>query len=140
MDNPIIHSDDWVDVIHKKDEYIDCFDIPTETALENLSTNDMVKISNGFERFFVRVKYINGSTVVGIVDNHLVGKYDYDFNDTVRFEKKNIFVIKKDDTPTNDIKKTKNKNARRMLKILGIDPKQQSKEAMALLSIMDKNT
>jgi hypothetical protein len=48
-------------------------------------------------------------------------------------------MLKKNDT-TNDIKKTKNKNARRMLKILGIDPKQQSKEAMAVLSIIDKNT
>ena len=138
--NQIIHTDDWVDVIYNKEEYSDCFDIPTETDLENLSTNDMVKISNGFERFFVRVKYINGDTIIGIVDNHLVGKYDYDFNDTVRFEKKNIFVIKKDDTDKTNIKKTKNRNARRMLKILGIDPLQQSKEAMAVLSIMDKNT
>jgi len=139
MDNCIIHTDDWVDVIHNKDEYSDCFDIPTEADLDNLSSNDVAKISNGFERFFVRIKEVIDNTIIGVVDNHLVGKYDYDFNDTVRFEKRNIFMLKKNDT-TNDIKKTKNKNARRMLKILGIDPKQQSKEAMAVLSIIDKNT
>jgi len=94
MDNCIIHTDDWVDVIHNKDEYSDCFDIPTEADLDNLSSNDVAKISNGFERFFVRIKEVIDNTIIGVVDNHLVGKYDYDFNDTVRFEKRNIFMYK----------------------------------------------
>ena len=140
MNHQIIHTDDWVDVIEKKEEYKDCFEIPTETDLKHLAIHDMVKISNGFERFFVRVKEMIDTTVIGVVDNHLVGKYDYDFNDTVRFEHRNIFMIKKNDPAVIEQKKSAGKNARRMMKMLGVDPSQSSKEALAVMSIMRQNT
>ncbi len=133
----LTNSDNWVDVSHNMAQYKDVFDIPTEQDLDNLTKNDIVKISNGFERFFVRVKDVCDNTVFGIVENHLVGKYDYDFSDTVRFEKKNIFMIKKSSVNSNTTKK--HKTTKRILKFLGIDPTLQSREAMAVLSILNKN-
>ena len=130
----LAHTDDWVDVTQRMEQYSGVFDIPTKENLDALVAGDSVKISNGFERFFVRVASVEGDTIHGRVENHLVGKYDYDYNDTVRFEKKNIFLIKKRDTNSNSNKKTK--TTKRMLRLLGIDPTEQSKEAFAVLSIL----
>ena len=127
----LAHTDDWVDVTQRMEQYSGVFDIPTKQNLDGLVAGDSVKISNGFERFFVRVTSIEGDTIHGRVENHLVGKYDYDYNDIVRFEKRNVFAIKRHD-PINK----KNKTTKRMLRLLGIDPAEQSKEAMALLSIL----
>jgi len=66
----------------------------------------------------------------------LVGKYDYDYKDVVHFEKKNIFMIKKYDGLADQQKNKKTKTTKRMLKLLGVDPTENSKEAMAVMSIL----
>jgi hypothetical protein len=136
MSGMISHTDDWVDVTQRTEQYSGVFDLPTRDDLDALAERDSVKISNGFERFFVRVSGIEGDTVYGRVENHLVGKYDYDYNDTVRFEKRNIFVIRKHAGGTASVKTKATKNTKRMLKLLGIDPAEHSKEAMAMMSIL----
>jgi hypothetical protein len=136
MNKMLTHTDDWVDVTQRLDHYRDVFDIPNEDALKNLEVKDRVKISNGFERFFVFVTGIDGNIVYGKIENHLIGKYDYDYKDVVHFEKKNIFMIKKYDGLADQQKNKKTKTTKRMLKLLGVDPTENSKEAMAVMSIL----
>lgn len=136
MDMVLAHADAWIDVQGNLDEYKDFYDVPTKDAMDALAEKDTVKISNGFEKFFVRVSHVDGDIVYGVVENHLVGKYDYDFNDMVRFEKRNIFTIKKH-VPR--VMSAEQKNARRLIKMLGINPAEQTKEAMAIMAIMQKN-
>ena len=136
MNGILTHTDDWVDVTERLEDYRDVFDIPNEDALKNLGVKDIVKISNGFERFFVIVTGIDGDTVYGKIENHLVGKYDYDYKDVVHFEKKNIFIIKKYDGLADQQKNKKARTTKRMLKLLGVDATENSKEAMAVMSIL----
>ena len=49
-------------------------------------------ISNGFERFWVELKEIKTLYLIGRVDNELITN-EYNFNDYVMFEKKNIYDI-----------------------------------------------
>ncbi|QIG60141.1 hypothetical protein [Dishui Lake large algae virus 1] len=135
----IEHTDDWIDVSEKRAEHIDTGDIPSKDELDQLSPKDTVKISNGFEKFFVTVREVSDDIVIGTIDNHLVGKYDYDYGDMVRFEKKNVFLIKKSKIPDANAV-SKRRSARRMMRLLGIDPKNQNQnqnnEALALMSII----
>lgn len=110
------YRDTWVDVVEGREKYKDSFDIPTEEDLSQLGANDRVKISNGFERFFVRVGTVDGDTVVGTVMNHLVGKSDYNYQDEVSFEKRHIFMIQKPPTPDPGAARR-----RKLLRMLGED-------------------
>ena len=128
--------DKWVDVIENRDEYDFIFNLPTEGDLELLKPNDMVKISNGFERFFVRIIEILDDGIIGVINNHLRGRYDYGFDDRVKFENRHIFtIIKAEDQPAKPAKISK--NTARMMKMLGKDPLTGGKE-MKLFESLQK--
>ena len=87
-----IFTDDWVDVNKMNSKYPNTFDIPAQNELENITIGDTVKISNGFERFWVEIKEINNLYLIGRVDNELITN-EYNLNDYVMFEKRNIYDI-----------------------------------------------
>ena len=87
-----IFTDEWVDVNEMNSKYANTFDIPTQTELENITIADTVKISNGYERFWVEIKEIKNLYLIGRVDNELITN-EYNLNDYVMFEKKNIYDI-----------------------------------------------
>ncbi len=100
-----IHTDDWVDVVEMATKFPDKFEKPSDQELDSVSVNASVKIGNGRERFFVTVKNIlpDGS-IIGTVDNHLIRDSPYNFGDTVKFEKKNIYVVHTRDYFTTRVK------------------------------------
>jgi len=108
---------------------------PTREELDELRVGDTVKISNGFERFFVLVRDIKTNTVTGIIQNHLVGTYGYDYRDQIEFEKSHIYSIHIREEP-DEAKRAAMKNQRRMMRLLGVQPGEQSAEAEAMLSIL----
>ena len=83
-----IKSDDLINVNNYKED-ID-FYIP-ETA--NLKVGNLVKISNNFERFWVKIKEIKELYILGEIDNHLTFNENYDYKDVIIFEKCNIFEV-----------------------------------------------
>lgn len=87
-----IFTDDWVNANEMNSKYPNTFDIPTQNELENITIGDTVKISNGFERFWVEVKEITNLYLIGRVDNELITN-EYSLNDYVMFEKRNIYDI-----------------------------------------------
>lgn len=60
-----------------------------------ISIDDEVKISNGFERFWVDVTSIDGDFLKGIVANELIfpKNYGYDFGSEISFKRQNILDI-----------------------------------------------
>lgn len=138
MDSPndfLLHKDNWIDVFENREEYEFLFDLPKEDDLMKIQIKDLVKISNGRERFFVSVTEIRNDCMIGIVNNHLKGQYDYVYGDSVCFEKRHIFSILKNEETQN---KKINRNTVRMMKMLGIDPKKSTREAMMFDSIQNK--
>lgn len=87
-----IFTDDWVNANEMNSKYPNTFDSPTQNELENITIGDTVKISNGFERFWVEIKEITDLYLIGRVDNELITN-EYNLNDYVMFEKKNIYDI-----------------------------------------------
>jgi len=87
-----IFTDDWVDASEMNSKYPNTFDFPTQDELENITIGDTLKISNGFERFWVELKEVNNLYLIGRVDNELITN-EYNLNDYVMFEKKNIYDI-----------------------------------------------
>lgn len=132
-------TDHWTDAIEKSREEGSGVVPPSQEELDSLAPGDTVKISNGFERFFVLVREIQGQgdaeTVKGTITNHLVGVYGYDYRDTVVFQKRHVFSIRKRAPPSEEAR-TAAKNRRRMLKLLGVEPGEESAEADAVLSIL----
>lgn len=59
-----------------------------------LKINDLVKVSNGKERFWVKIKKITDKYISGEVVNHLVDvDKKYDYGDVIKFEKNKIIDI-----------------------------------------------
>jgi hypothetical protein len=88
-----IFTDDWVDAKEMSYKYPNTFDFPTQYELENITIGDSVKISNGFERFWVEIKEVNKLYLIGRVDNKLITR-EYNLNNLVMFEKKNVYDIR----------------------------------------------
>ena len=111
-----IFTDDWVDVKKMNDKYPDTFDIPTQNELENITIGDSIKISNGFERFWVEIKNINELYLIGRVDNKLITS-EYNLNDYVMFENRNIYNINNIKYKKNIIKNIKKNKDKILYKI-----------------------
>jgi len=85
--------DSWVDAQELHRSYPDKFDVPNNNELDELKTGNLVKICNGKERFWVELKEINDSYLIGRIDNELCTGINYDKNSIIMFEKKNIYSI-----------------------------------------------
>lgn len=129
LPNRAIYTDTWTDAEKGG------LPPPTAEELDGLRPGDTVKISNGFERFFVLVREVGGNTVTGVIQNHLVGTYEYNYRDSVQFEKCHIYSIQKRKKP-DEATRAAMRNTRRMMRLLGVQPGEQSAEAEAMLSIL----
>ena len=88
-----ILTDNWINTHEIQIQNPDNFTIPTNDDLNSLSVGNLVKIGNKMERFWVKLVEINKDYLLGKIDNHLTFNNDYDYNDMVLFEKKNIYNI-----------------------------------------------
>lgn len=89
-----IHEDKWEDAQTLAILNPITFEALPQKHLNQLRIQDMVKISNGGERFWVTIDAICDDEIVGTVDNHLISEnLDYNYGDKVRFHKKNVYQI-----------------------------------------------
>lgn len=95
-----IYSDTW---INAQEAISDTFTAPSDEQLNNLREDSIVKISNGRERFFVKITRITKTYIIGIVSNELVCGSEYNVGDYVSFNIYNIFKIQDDASRMNAI-------------------------------------
>lgn len=88
-----VYRVDWSDAQVLAKWFPLTFDCPTASELESLEPGRLVKISDGQERFWVVIDSIQGSSLVGRVDNQLIGGQPYDLNSAVAFELRHIYAI-----------------------------------------------
>ena len=74
-----IHSDDWVHNLNTN-----------SLNISNLKIGNIVKISNNFEKFWVKIIDKNDNYILGKIDNYLTFNKTYDYQDIVLFEENNI--------------------------------------------------
>ena len=93
----IKHTPQLVDAVEMAQQSPHTFHLPN---LKGLKVGDIVKVCNGFERFWVILTEINiGNMCQGIVDNLLVFPCGYDLGDMLHFEKRNIYQVDREDKP-----------------------------------------
>lgn len=68
----------------------DSFYVPDTT---DLKPGDFVKVCNKVERFWIRLTTVEGESLIGVVDNHLLGEYGYNIEDRVSFKRENVYDI-----------------------------------------------
>lgn len=92
MTQPI--ADAWVDARLMRMQHPETFQAPTEEQLDAIVPGDSVKVSNGKERFFVKVtEVLPHGALRGVVDNYLLGTAMYDYGDTIAFRREHVFVV-----------------------------------------------
>ena len=71
------------------------FFVPSEEELNNLKLKDFVKVSIGTERFWVKIKKIDGDKIIGEVYNNLIRTHIHGLSylDEVTIIKDNVFQI-----------------------------------------------
>lgn len=77
------------------EEFPELLKVPSQDKLDKLTEGDLVKICANEERFWVRVKSVEGDKVTGIIysDMVLTGYHGLKANDEIQFEKKHIYII-----------------------------------------------
>lgn len=87
-----VHTVDWIDAQQMQAQNPTTFSAPTTQELSTIEAGTHVKISNGDERFWVRVtSAAHGVPFVGTVANDLLGDYPYaDYGSLVQFEKRHV--------------------------------------------------
>ena len=71
------------------------FEVPTQKELNNIHADDIVKVCVMGERFWVKIKWIKGDKIIGIIDNELINEWEHGLNigDVITFYKYNIYSI-----------------------------------------------
>lgn len=73
----------------------DSFEAPSQKELDQLKVGDVVKVSNGQERFWTIIKELKSSNVIiAEVNNRLMGVQPYNLGDLIQFTKTNIYTIR----------------------------------------------
>tara|TARA_B100001175_G_C18979896_1_gene389288 strand:- start:29 stop:361 length:333 start_codon:yes stop_codon:yes gene_type:complete len=88
-----VYTDNWVNVKIINKHNPDTFEIPTNDELDEIKVDYSVKISNGFERFWVSVIEVKELYFIGKIDNILINNENYDYENYVMFERDNIYDI-----------------------------------------------
>lgn len=85
---------EWVDVVAMAARNPNSFKKPSSAELASIEKGCTVKICNTYERFFVCVtdKLPNGF-FLGLIDNHLIGDYGYNYGDRVIFHENHVYVV-----------------------------------------------
>jgi hypothetical protein len=73
-------------------QYSESFQVPPRSALRKLSKGDVVKLSNGAERFWVQIESRKGDVFIGHVDNFLLAG-GVSYNDRIEFHADNIYEV-----------------------------------------------
>ena len=82
-----------VDAQEKAEKHPNKFEVPTKRKLNNLKIDDIVKICDGEERFWVIITDVHKNQIVGKIDNNLIGDQEYGAGDHIHFEKNNIYDV-----------------------------------------------
>ena len=69
------------------------FYAPNKSELDSIEEGSIVKVCNGFERFWTKVLVVKNDNIIAVIDNGLVDAKEYDFGDTIEFEKRHIYSI-----------------------------------------------
>jgi len=71
------------------------FEVPAAEELQAIQKGDLVKVSTGSERFWVKVTQKEGAAITGIVDNNLVNTEEHGLKlgDTIEFLEENVYSI-----------------------------------------------
>jgi uncharacterized protein YegJ (DUF2314 family) len=69
------------------------FCAPSIEELKTINTGFIVKVSNGQERFWVKVVKIDKDLITGIIDNNLISTEGYDCGDTISFTTDKVYDI-----------------------------------------------
>lgn len=82
----------FIDAQKMAKENPDSFYAPSFDELNEIKKGSLVKVATGGERFWVKVISVNDNKITGTVNNDLVFT-ELDFEDEVKFEKKNVYGI-----------------------------------------------
>lgn len=66
---------------------------PPLEDINDIVIADSVQVFNGYEWFWVLVTEVHGDTLIGKVDNPILGNYGYKMDDTIEFHKSNVFEV-----------------------------------------------
>jgi len=90
----MIQRPHFIDAQQMNQEYPDTFDVPNDDMIRNLDMGDMVKVSNGRERFWIEIaeKKTRGY-FDGVVMNRLIFNKYYTLGSLVRFHTRHIYKI-----------------------------------------------
>jgi len=93
---PMVYFDQWSDAQELAQNHPDSFEIPTPEELDGLKEDDLVEVCNGKERFWVVLTTIDHSLdyFEGRVNNQLVYKKPYNYDDLISFKKENIYAAR----------------------------------------------
>lgn len=93
---PLVYFDQWMSAQELARDHPDSFEIPTPEELDGLKEDDLVKVCNGKERFWVVLTKVDHSLdyFEGRVNNQLVYKKPYNYDDLISFKKENIYVAR----------------------------------------------
>jgi len=87
---------EFIDAQEKHKQYPATFGAPNKRELNTLKAGDIVKVCcNDKERFWATIEKITQSVITAKVDNDLVyaDEFGFDYEDTIRFEKRHIYSI-----------------------------------------------
>jgi hypothetical protein len=80
-------------VMHKT--YPKTFEVSSDEELAAVRPGDAVKVSVGYEWFWVLVTEVDGEGGEGTVNNELfmTGEHGYDFGDPIRWKRRNVYSV-----------------------------------------------
>jgi hypothetical protein len=71
----------------------DRFEVPSQEELDKLDIGDVVKVCDGYERFWTIITHVDGDFLQASINNHLLDKDKGRVGDIVEFEKRHIYAI-----------------------------------------------
>lgn len=84
----------FIDAQQMHKDHPETFEVPSKEELDAIKPGDNVKVCvNDQERFWVLVTEVNGDKITGMVNNKLLGDYGFDYEDTIKVLKRNVYSI-----------------------------------------------
>ncbi len=97
-------EDTWVNAEEMNRLHASTFNKPTAEDLAFVKKHTFVKISNGYERFYVQITKVSSRYLFGMVSNELVNLREYNYGDIVKFKRNHVLVVRK---PKEQLRNTK---------------------------------
>ncbi len=93
-----IYKPKLLNAVSMNSKYPNSFKIPSKDKIIKLRIGDFVKIVNNTstpERFWVIITKKKGNNFIGIINNKLIGRAQYNLGDLISFKSYNICDIQK---------------------------------------------